>query len=315
MDDSEGFTVEEKKTPNSIEVSSYGVYHRNKKIWPTLKPFVNGFLAGQLTLLGCYGAYWSAKLTLYVAEEAHDHRNAAKIRTALHAVRKNLPHWKLFQATYATAQFGSFDILTKKVEAANGGLRLTLYQEACCGLISGGIAGSFYYPFASLRASSSQSAETQINYRNLFASLSHKTRSEGLFALWKGSGFYVSRQMVMNMGLLTSYSRSVGYFSESVGLTKFQAQLGAGIVSAFFAAACGCPWPHIAAIKRMIQADGGRKHSHRDALYCIWQVFRPGGQFKIYSEIFKSFLRFTPYYVMQWLNLEDVRALVEEKGL
>ncbi|XP_027175122.1 mitochondrial dicarboxylate/tricarboxylate transporter DTC-like [Coffea eugenioides] len=236
MDDSEGFTVEEKKTPNSIEVSSYGVYHRNNKIWPTLKPFVNGFLAGQLTLLGCYGAYWSAKLTLYLAEEAHDHHNAAKIRTALHAVRKNLPHWKLFQATYATAQFGSFDILTKKVEAANGGLRLTLYQEACCGLISGGIAGSFYYPFASLRASSSQSAETQINYRNLFASLSHKTRSEGLFALWKGSG--------------------------------------AGIVSAFFAAACGCPWPHIAAIKRMIQADGGRKHSHRDALY--YAMAEPG---------------------------------------
>ena len=114
MDDSEGFTVEEKKTPNSIEVSSYGVYHRNNKIWPTLKPFVNGFLAGQLTLLGYYGAYWSAKLTLYLAEEAHDHHNAAKIRTALHAVRK--VKTRLFSWSLVLTQFLSCHFLYPKLQ-------------------------------------------------------------------------------------------------------------------------------------------------------------------------------------------------------
>ncbi|KAL3530725.1 hypothetical protein ACH5RR_010047 [Cinchona calisaya] len=103
--------------------------------------------------------------------------------------------------------------------------------------------------------------------------------------------------MVINMGLLTSYNRSLSYFRESVGVSKSQAQFGAGIVSAFFAAACSYPYTHIAAIKDIMLTDGGRKYSYRAALYCLCEVFRPGGNFKIYSGIFRSYLQFTPYIV------------------
>lgn len=111
-----------------------------------------------------------------------------------------------------------YSCLTKKVEAANHGIPLTLYQEACCGLISGGIASCISYPLcvtlASIQVDSSQRVEPKFSLR--LAPLYLKARNEGLLALWKGSGRYTTRHMFLSMGLLTSYMGVLSYFTESV---------------------------------------------------------------------------------------------------
>ncbi|KAL3530724.1 hypothetical protein ACH5RR_010046 [Cinchona calisaya] len=130
MADSEGLIIEEKKPPNSLVTSTNAVNCRsNFDFWPNLKPFVNGFLAGQLTFLQSYSLYcFSKEILLPLLAEAHDQHRVAKIKNLLHQCRKRIPVHFLCEATHTTALFGSFDTLTKKIEAANDGFPLTLYQ-------------------------------------------------------------------------------------------------------------------------------------------------------------------------------------------
>lgn len=66
-------------------------------------------------------------------------------------------------------------ILTRKVEAANNGMTLTLFQEACCGLTSGAIASyfgtPFYLAFMSTKGTTCPS---------IFQHLYHKAANEGV---------------------------------------------------------------------------------------------------------------------------------------
>ncbi|CAI9107971.1 OLC1v1007470C1 [Oldenlandia corymbosa var. corymbosa] len=317
---SDGSVVECWGSPPNIPAAStvnnpdgFSRGNNTKAIWPNVKPFFNGFLAGQITALQMISVNWGHKKALDHMETFRNHPHFAQMKASWSTYQKRIPALLLLQATYTTARFGLFDYLTEKVKAANHGIPLSLYQEACCGLISGGFASFISYPLAVADASilvgnSLQSVKPNLNLRSVLFNQYLMVKNEGMLALWKGSYRCVTRCMFFNMGLLPSYHRSYSYFRESVGLDKTQAILGAGIVSAFIGTACSSSWSHISTLAHFINSESGKKCSYRDFLFLVAHHLRPGGKFKFYSGILKEFGWRTPVTLITWVNLEAVRG-------
>lgn len=112
-------------------------------------------------------------------------------------------------------------ILTRKVEAANNGMTLTIFQEAWCGLTSGAIASYFGTPFY-LSFMSMKGTTCPCIFQHLY----HKAANEGVLALWKGGRPYANSLTAWNMGMLAPYNPSYIYFRESRGLSETRAIIG-----------------------------------------------------------------------------------------
>ncbi|KAG8387373.1 hypothetical protein BUALT_Bualt02G0014600 [Buddleja alternifolia] len=200
-------------------------------------------------------------------------------------------------------------ILTKILKATNNdGMPLSLNQEACCGLISGATAASIYWPLRF--ASNSLIDPWNFSYRNLFINLNHKVKNEGALVLWKGSGLYIGTLMAANMGMLVSYNRSLTYLMENTTLSKLEAQLGASIVSRFFASACAHPCVYVKAMKGIVkkQYNDGKKNAYRNIPGYISHILTPHSGFKFYSGFLKCYRRNTRFYMVQWLMFENIRS-------
>lgn len=102
----------------------------------------------------------------------------------------------------------------------NDGRPLSLYQEAGCGLSSGATAALVWQPF---KLASTRIPAKSFNYETLFRTVDHVAKHEGIFALWRGSGLYISTQTAANMGMLASYNRSLNYLVDSKGFSKWTA--------------------------------------------------------------------------------------------
>ncbi|KAA8549675.1 hypothetical protein F0562_001307 [Nyssa sinensis] len=226
------------------------------------------------------------------------------LSSKLHFYEQSIPLRLLAKATYATAQFGSFESLTKKAEAAGDGMLLTLYQEACCGLASGAILACIGIPInsalACLRADVTVPVAQPL--RSVFRIIYQKVSNEGVLALWKGGGCYANALMAYNMGMLASYNRSSNYFKESLDFGEDRARLGAGAVSGFFASACSLPFMNVDAIMRSLQRDANI-------------VLKLGGPFKFYTGIAKFFAKNTPSIMVTWIFLEEIQKIEESIGL
>ncbi|CAI9107980.1 OLC1v1007478C1 [Oldenlandia corymbosa var. corymbosa] len=268
-----------------------GFYGGNTNtIWPNVKPFVNGFLAGQLSGLQIVGAHWFRKKTLdFNRKFINPGQHAQVIKASFTTVQKRMPAYLLLQATYTTAQFGSFDFLTKKVKAANGGIPLSLYQEAHLGMISGGIASLISYPLCVVHLASQLLEPNPPKLRSLLlAQYRRARRTGGPLVLWKNSMPYVMKNMGFNMGLFPSYHRSYSYLRDSVGLGNIAATFGAGIISCFIGTAC---------------CSLGRYSTY---------AIRAGGR---RLGLFRDFVSYTPLTLVMWLNMEAIRGVEELQGL
>uniref|UniRef100_A0A5B7BHA4 Mitochondrial dicarboxylate/tricarboxylate transporter DTC n=1 Tax=Davidia involucrata TaxID=16924 RepID=A0A5B7BHA4_DAVIN len=295
-------------------------------IWPTVKPFVNGGLAGLLTASERYVEFSLLHyLCPLLAKAAGGPAFASQIKKAMLSRRscsyffKSMPVHLLLEATLATARFGSFEILTKKAEAANDGTPMTLYQEACCGLTSGAIGAIIGTPIflasTRMRADAALPAAQQLHYRNVFHALYHTAANEGVLALWKGAGCYANAAIAFNMGMLASYNRSSNYFKESLGFGEYKTRLGAGAVSGFFASACALPYINVRGIMRVSQPDANGKYPFTNSLDCAWKILKSGGPFKFYTGFPKYFVKATPNVMVTWIILEEIKKFEESIGL
>lgn len=82
-----------------------------------------------------------------------------------------------------------------------------------------------YLASCRIEANPSLMAAHQSYSKNLVLDLCRTARGKGVLSLWKGRGYYSTAwSMTLNMGMLASYDRSVGYFKEISSLKDSNAQ-------------------------------------------------------------------------------------------
>ncbi|XP_060197363.1 mitochondrial dicarboxylate/tricarboxylate transporter DTC-like [Lycium barbarum] len=281
-----------------------------KSVWPTMKPFVNGGLA--LTLQGS-SAYFSAFL-FYKLNPTAKSSPEFMHRKLLYAYQR-MP-FILFQGGLNMGTlFGSYELLTRKVEALNGGSPLTLYQEAGCGLASGAIRACIWHPlFGPVGAGIAQAATDKYYYfRHIFNTITQVVRNEGVLALWKGVRLHAP-VIASHTGMLVSYDRCRIYLKETYGLREEDARLGAGIFSGLCSAACYIPVSYAAGIIGYIQKST-RVESPRSFLFYALKVLKPGGGSNFYSRLVNHALYNSPSVMIMWVFLEAIRDAEESIGL
>ncbi|KAG8387374.1 hypothetical protein BUALT_Bualt02G0014700 [Buddleja alternifolia] len=278
----------------------------------TLKPLLNGFLTGQYYALLRYCiSFCDARLLQSLNNNNDPNRNNMlnffKMAN-IQVLKKDL----LCGATYTTASFGVFEILTNKLRATNNGKPLSLYQEACCGLVSGATAATVWQP---LKLASLRNDPQSFSYRNVFGNLYHIVRNEGALALWKGSGLYMGTLMAANMGMLASYNRSLSYLMEKKRLHKSDAQLSASIISGFFYAAFSHPCIYVKVVKDYVQMKCGspKKDAYMKIPRYISGILTPHSGFDFYTGFVHYFKRSVVFCVVQWWIFETIRSTDQEK--
>ncbi|KAM7528645.1 hypothetical protein LguiB_032055 [Lonicera macranthoides] len=320
MDDSDSIMVEDTpKNPNPLLSNTFN--NNSNNVWRIVKPFANGGLAGVLTTSQAYlGFLGSYNLLLHMAESSRGPDYAAQIKSQLHSkhppitfILKRFPALLLLQATYTTARLGSFEVLTRRVEAANGGRPLTLYQEACCGLTSGAIGAYIGLPFLAIihmRTNASKQAAQQLNYRNVFHEVYQTVTANGVSGILKGTSPAMNVIMALNMGMLASYNRSFSYLHQSLGFSEWRAKLGAGFASGFFASACGLPISNVYTIMRTPDANG--KYLFTSFLDTASTAFKIGGPSIFFKGFVKYFARNTPNIMVITLSLSLSQYICEQ---
>ncbi|XP_058200493.1 mitochondrial dicarboxylate/tricarboxylate transporter DTC-like isoform X2 [Rhododendron vialii] len=282
-----------------ISSSSYSY----NSIWTDVKPFVHGGLAGLLrkSLQACFVLPF-----LPVLYHSKDPKIAAQVKQhipskqAYNAIFKRIPGVLLLEASYTSLQLGSFEILTRKVEAANNGMPPTLFQEACCGLTSGAIATYFCTPLYLAMS--------------MKGHLYHTAAKEGVLALWKGVHPHANAIIAWNMGMLAPYNRCYNYFRESRGLSETRAIIGASAVSGFFAAACCFPIQYANAIVENMKPDGNGK-SYSISLSFALKFLNSGGSMLFFTGLYKTVFQTTPRIMLLWYLFEKIRKHEESIGM
>ncbi|MCD9644946.1 hypothetical protein HAX54_033492 [Datura stramonium] len=211
--------------------------------------------------------------------------------------------------------FGSYELLTRKVEALNKGSPLTLYQEAGCGLASGAIQACICHPLVGPAGAGISHAATDKYYyfRHIFSTITQVVRNEGVLALWKGTSPAIPAAIASNTGMLISYDRCRIYLKETYGLREGDACLGAGIFSGLCSGACYLPISYAAGIVGYIQSP--RVKSPRSFLFYALKVLKPGGGSNFYSRLARHAIFRSPNVMIMWVTLEAIRDAEESIGL
>ncbi|EFJ08876.1 hypothetical protein SELMODRAFT_130994 [Selaginella moellendorffii] len=288
-------------------------------VWTTVKPFVNGGLAG-MGATCVIQPIDMIKVRIQLGDgSAMQVAKSLYAREGLGAFYKGLSAGLLRQATYTTARLGSFRVLTNKATAANDGKPLPLYQKAFCGLTAGAIGACVGSPadlaLIRMQADSTLPEAQRRHYKNAFHALTRIGKDEGVLALWKGAGPTVVRAMALNMGMLASYDQSVEVTTTTFSLTPAFASAGASAVSGFFASACSLPFDYVKTQIQKMQPGPDGKYPFSGSLDCAVQTFKKHGPLKFYTGFGTYCVRIAPHVMMTWIFLNQIQKLETRVGL
>ncbi|CAL4965924.1 unnamed protein product [Urochloa decumbens] len=287
--------------------------------WMTVKPFVNGGASGMLATC-VIQPIDMVKVKIQLGEgSAATVTKKMLVNEGIGSFYKGLSAGLLRQATYTTARFGSFRVLTNKALEANEGKPLPLVQKAFIGLTAGAVGASVGSPsdlaLIRMQADSTLPAAQRRNYKNAFHALYRIVADEGVLALWKGAGPTVVRAMSLNMGMLASYDHSVELFRDKFGAGELSTVLGASAVSGFFASACSLPFDYVKTQIQKMQPDANGKYSYTGSLDCIMKTLKSGGPFKFYTGFPVYCVRIAPHVMLTWIFLNQIQKFEKDVGL
>ncbi|KAF5727189.1 hypothetical protein HS088_TW22G00877 [Tripterygium wilfordii] len=288
--------------------------------WQSVKPFVHGGLAGATYYALSWGSFQFIELPL-LRILGDEFKESAKIREDLGRLAKSrtsyggLPAQVLAVTLYRALAFGSYDVLTRKATAHNKGIPLSMYQEACCGILAGVaeacIASPLRYAALCVQADRNKPTAQRLNYRNAFDAAYRISVNQGISALWRGGLPYAKTVVAFDMGMLASYNRSFNYFWASRGYNETIATLGAGAVSSFFGIACCRPFVVIQDYMLHAKPGSDGKPPFTSSFDCALKILKVRGLREFYHGFSLHLTRVTPAVMFTWLVLEDIR---KEKG-
>ncbi|XP_068653174.1 mitochondrial dicarboxylate/tricarboxylate transporter DTC-like [Aristolochia californica] len=288
-------------------------------IWPAVKPFVNGGVSGMLATC-IIQPVDMVKVRIQLGQGSGLHVVKSMLREeGVGAFYKGLSAGLLRQATYTTARFGSFRVITNKAIEANEGKPLPLYQKALCGLSAGALGACVGSPadlaLIRMQADATLPVAQRRNYTNAFHALYRIIADEGVLALWKGAGPTVVRAMALNMGMLASYDQSVEFFKGNLGFSETTTVIGASAVSGFFASACSLPFDFVKTQVQKMQPDSNGKYPYTGSFDCAMKTLKAGGPFKFYTGFPVYCIRIAPHVMMTWIFLNQIQKTEKSFGL
>ncbi|KAG8532821.1 putative mitochondrial 2-oxoglutarate/malate carrier protein [Bacidia gigantensis] len=273
-------------------------------------PFLNGGLAG-MAATTCIQPIDMVKVRLQLAGEGG--KSAGPRATPISVTREIIAAGKfmdlytglsaglLRQAVYTTARLGFFDTfmgaLTTRAEQK--GEKIGFAGRATAGLSAGGLAALIGNPadLALIRMQSDglKAKEARANYTSVIDALRRISRSEGVYALWKGASPTVVRAMALNFGQLAFFSEAKSQLKTRTDWGLRTQTLAASALAGFFASFFSLPFDFVKTrLQKQTRAPDGSL-PYKGMGHCFGTVAKEEGLLRFYRGFGTYYVRIAPH--------------------
>ena len=326
-------------------------------VWPICRPFVIGAITGctsitifqpidtikvRIQIMGDSGPTASSttnnKVNLFTMG-----RHILKTE-GIFSFYKGLSAQYTRQLTYGTTRLGMFRLLTNHFTPDGGKASdISFTVRAACSIVAGGIGAVIGTPaeaaLVRMQSDAGLSPEKRRNYKNVFDALFRMVREEGIKnGIFAGATPTITRAMVMNFGLLSSYDSIHAFLIAKLlgntrddnddndniningngnnGLLNAQSvRLMAGFLSGVCGATLTLPFDFLKTRmqKQVKFADGS--YPYRNVFDCAIKVIRNEGIGTFYVGYFTFVVRVAPIVSFQWLLMDNLKIMFQNRGL
>lgn len=193
----------------------------------------------------------------------------------------------LRQATYTTARLGIFREISNRLETnPDGSKRKTTFAEKTfAGLAAGGLGAVVGTPadvaLIRIQADGTLPLDQRRNYAGVGDALTRIVREEGVSGMFKGTLPVVTRAMALNVGMLATHDQALDSL-KSYGLSPTSSNIGAKLISGFFASAASLPFDFVKTrIQKQKKLPDGT-YPYRNSLHCAQRVIAEEGRLYMY---------------------------------
>ncbi|KAJ3414395.1 hypothetical protein HDV05_006669 [Chytridiales sp. JEL 0842] len=299
-------------------------------VWSALQPFVFGGLAGMAATTVIQPVDMVKVRLQVVGQEtrANPFAIASSIvkSEGIASLYTGLSAGLLRQATYTTARMGLFNTFMHYFQTVNTSSTTnskpaspTFYQRAVAGLAAGAIGAMIGNPFdlalVRMQTDGMQPVAKRANYTSAPNAMFRIARSEGVLALWKGSGPTVARAMALNLGMLSTFSEAKSRLEPYTGRGTTQTQLSASAIAGFFASFFSLPFDFVKTRMQGQKPGPDGVLPYRGSLDCAVKVVAREGPFTFYKGFTTYYFRIAPHAMITLLVADSLNNLAKKSAV
>ena len=288
--------------------------------WKTVKPFVNGGLAGMMSTT-CIQPIDMVKVRIQLGAKGGPMAIAGDIVKAdgVGGLYKGLSAGLLRQATYTTARMGIFNNLNAKLKEHNAGAPVPIWQNAIAGQVAGGLGAVVGNPadlsLIRMQADGTLPVEQRRGYKNVGDAFLQIVKSEGVMGLFSGCGPTVARAMGLNMGMFASNEAAKDWMA-ALGLKKGDtSNTAAAGASGFFASICSLPFDYVKTQIQKMQPGPDGKMPYTGMVDCAIKTIKTKGPLGLYTGFPTYYVRIGPHVTFTLLFAQAIVATEKKFGL
>ncbi|KAG8460332.1 hypothetical protein KFE25_011823 [Diacronema lutheri] len=289
--------------------------------WWAAKPFING---GTVATIGItfFNPIDVIKTRLQIAGGGSPFAMGARmVRTeGFTSLYAGISAQYLRAWTYQTARLGAYRSLVDVMQPAPG-QPTPLWQKAMAGLTAGAFGAVIGNPaelsIIRMQSDAALPEAQRRNYKGIGDALYRVIRTEGILALWTGSGPTIVRAMALNCGALASYDQAKEAIDELVGQKDSRVGIaGASLLSGVVGSVFSLPFDYVKTqIQRMKPDPTSGELPFSGALQCFTKTLAEHGPLRFYAGLGTYTTRIAPMITLTWLLLEQLSALEKRYGL
>jgi len=223
----------------------------------------------------------------------------------------------LRQATYTTARLGIFRAISDHLEKnPDGTKRQTSFAEKTfAGLTAGGLGSIIGTPadvaLIRMQADNTLPVDQRRNYTGVTNALVRIIKEEGVRGMFAGTTPVVVRAMSLNVGMLATHDQALDSL-KNYGLSPTASNVGAKIISGFFASAMSLPFDFVKTrIQKQKKLPDGT-YPYKNMLHCATRVIAEEGPMAFYRGFATYYVRIAPHAMLTLTALDALKAAVKK---
>ncbi|CAG9464473.1 unnamed protein product [Pedinophyceae sp. YPF-701] len=291
--------------------------------WKSVKPYVNGGLAG-MGATCCIQPIDMVKVRLQLGATGGPFKVASDIikQDGFGSLYKGLNAGLVRQMTYTTARLGLFNKFNDGLKEMNKDTgKVPLWQNAVAGLAAGGLGAVVGTPadltLIRMQSDATLPAAERRNYTGVMNAFVRITKEEGFMGLFAGCGPTVVRAMALNMGMLASNEAAKDLLASTAGMDKGTPSntFTAAFISGFFASFFSLPFDFVKTRVQKMKKGPDGKYPYKGPMDCAMQTLKNEGPLTFYTGFPTFYVRIAPHVTLTLVFMEAIKKFQAEYGL